>query len=42
MAIQIQIADEVWDYLNKNKKRGESFNEVLKRILKIKQEENKK
>lgn len=37
MAIQIQIADEVWDYLNKNKKRGESFNDVLKRKLKIKE-----
>jgi len=42
MAIQIQIADKIWDYLNKNKKRGESFNDVLKRLLKIKEEGVKK
>ena len=42
MAIQIQIADGIWDYLNKNKKRGESFNDVLKRLLKIKSEEIEK
>jgi len=36
MVIQIQIEDEIWDYLNKEKKRGESFNDVIKRKLKIK------
>ena len=36
MVIQIQISDEVWKYLNEEKKRGESFDDVLKRNLKIK------
>jgi len=40
MVIQIQISDEVWDYLNKEKLRGETFDEVLKKKLKIKTEEN--
>jgi len=35
MAIQIQISDEIWDYLNKEKERGESFDDVLRRRLKI-------
>jgi len=36
MSIQIQISDEVWEYLNQKKKVGESFTEVLERELKIK------
>jgi len=32
--IQIQISDEMWEFLNKQKKRAESFDMVLKRILK--------
>jgi len=35
MVIQIQIEDNVWEYLNKEKKRGETFNDVLSRKLKI-------
>ncbi len=43
MVVQIQISDEVWEYLNKKKKRGETFNEVLKRNLtKFKKEVMKK
>jgi len=34
MVIQIQISDEVWNYLNKEKKRGETFNEVFKEEIK--------
>lgn len=36
MVIQIQITDEVWDYLNKQKLRGETFDKVLRRKLHIK------
>ena len=36
MVIQIQITDDVWDYLNKQKLRGETFDEVLRRKLHIK------
>ena len=36
MVIQIQISDEVWNYLNKEKQRGETFDNVLTRKLKIK------
>lgn len=36
MVIQIQISDEVWKYLNKEKKIRETFDDVLKRKLKIK------
>ncbi len=39
MTIQIQISDGVWDYLNKEKKRGETFDEVLRRKLKLKTDE---
>ncbi len=35
MAIQIQISDEVWAYLNQNKAPGETFEEVLRRLLKL-------
>jgi len=41
MVIQIQISDEVWDYLTKEKKIRETFDDVLKRKLKI-QDLNKK
>jgi len=37
MVIQIQITDDVWDYLNKQKLRGETFDEVLRRKLHIKE-----
>lgn len=33
MVIQIQISDELWELLNKKKKRGESFDDVLRRML---------
>ena len=33
--ITINIKEEVWEYLNKNKKPGETFNDVLDRLLKI-------
>lgn len=35
MVIQIQISDEVWNYLNKEKLRGETFDDVLKKKLKV-------
>jgi len=38
MAIQIQISDDLWEILKDEKKRGESFDEVLKRLLKIEKE----
>lgn len=38
MAIQIQISDELWMKLNKEKKPAETFDEVIKRML----EEKKK
>ena len=34
--IIIRISDEAWDKLNKQKKRGESFLQVVNRLLKIK------
>ena len=33
MTTQIQISDEIWEILNKQKKLGETFNDVLIRIL---------
>ena len=39
------ISDELWEHLNKLKKRGESFQDVLERELKfkpVKKEANKK
>ena len=41
MVIQIQISDELWDYLNKEKKIRETFDELLKRKLKIPNQLNK-
>lgn len=32
----IQISESVWNFLNKKKKIGEDFNDVLKRELNIK------
>jgi len=42
MVIQIQISDEVWEYLNQEKKIRETFDDVLKRKLKLKKEDTKK
>ena len=33
--ITIKVSDEIWKKLNKMKKRGETFNNVLNRVLKI-------
>jgi predicted CopG family antitoxin len=33
MTTTIQVEDETWDELNKRKKRGESFDEVIKRLI---------
>ena len=38
MTAQIQISDELWEYLNKEKKKGESFDSVLERLLKFEKE----
>jgi predicted CopG family antitoxin len=35
MTTQIQISDELWEYLRLKKKRGETFDEVLKKELNI-------
>jgi len=32
--INIQISDQQWEWLNKNKQRGESFQDVLERLIK--------
>jgi len=36
MTTTIQISDEVWEELNKKKKKGETFDDVLRIILKLK------
>lgn len=41
MTIQMQISDEVWEYLKQEKKRGETFDDVLRRRLKINDNKNK-
>jgi len=33
--INIQISEEQWNWLNKQKKAGESFQDVLTRIIKL-------
>jgi hypothetical protein len=38
--ITLTISEEVWEYLNADKSPGESFDEVLKRLLKIKEKKN--
>jgi predicted CopG family antitoxin len=35
----IQISEKVWEYLNNKKRIGEDFNDVLKRLLKIENEQ---
>lgn len=40
MTTTIQISDKLWKELNKRKKRGETFEDVIKRELKIKKEKN--
>ena len=42
MGIQIQISEELWKYLNKEKEKGESLNQVLIRLLKFKKRKNVK
>jgi len=39
MVTTIQISDKQWEWLNKDKKKGESFQDVLE---KIRLKENKK
>jgi len=39
MATTIKIDDEVWKNLNQLKRRGESHNDVLRRLLKLKKRE---
>jgi len=36
MTTTIQISDEVWEELNKRKKKGETFEDVLRKLLKLK------
>jgi len=31
--VNIQISEEVWSYLNQEKQLGETFDDVLKRLL---------
>ena len=39
--ITINIKEDVWEYLNKQKKPGETFNEVLSRLIqKVRSQEN--
>ena len=40
--ITIRISDKAWEKLNKIKKRGETFQQVLDRLLKIKSEKEAK
>ena len=35
MTTTIQISDEVWEELNKRKKKGEAFESVLRKLLKL-------
>ena len=35
MATTIQISDELWEKLNKLKTKGESFQSVLDRLIKL-------
>ena len=38
MTTTIQISDEVWDEIKKKKRRGQTFDDVLKLLLKIEKE----
>ncbi len=40
MSTQIQISNELWEYLNKEKNLGETFDDVLNRLLKKENETN--
>jgi len=41
--VTILISEEFWEYLNKQKKRGETFEDILKRLIQDKKSsENKK
>jgi len=40
MGVQIQISEELWKELNKEKEKGESLNDVLVRLLKQKNDRN--
>lgn len=31
----VPVSDELWEYLNKKKKRGESFEDVLRREINL-------
>ena len=33
--INIQISEQQWEWLNKNKKAGESFTDVISRMIKL-------
>lgn len=35
----IQISDDLWDYLNGHKRRGESFNDVLMNLLELEEDD---
>ena len=37
--ITIRISDKAWEELNKKKKRGETFEDVIDRLLKLKDKE---
>ena len=41
MAITIGISEEVWEKLNQMKKPGQTFDEILRKLLKIKKEADK-
>ena len=41
MVTTIQVSDELWKALIQMKQRGETFEDVLRRKLKIKKEEEK-
>ena len=41
MTTTIQISDEVWEELNKKKKKGQTFEDVLRSVLKLNKEARK-
>lgn len=42
MKTLIQISDDLWKQLNRQKSPGETFEDVLRRLLKIEKEKNGK
>jgi len=42
MATLIQIQDDTWEDLNKKKKKSESFDDVIQRLIKSEEKENGK